>query len=75
MKNVKTKKLNGINADVKRQVSKAKVRCECSPPRCKDIEHHINKLRALGEDDEQLIEMVRNGEMRSKILKRGERED
>jgi hypothetical protein len=54
---------------------KSKVRCECSPPRCKDIEHHIKKLRALGEDDEQMIEMIRTGEMRSKILKRGERED
>jgi len=54
---------------------KTKVRCLCSPPRCKNIEVHIKKLRALGEDDEQILEMVRNGEMRSKILKRGEREE
>jgi len=70
----KKKNISG-KSGVKDKASKSKVRCECSPPRCKDIEVHIKKMRALGEDDERLIEMVRSGEMRSKILKRGERED
>lgn len=54
---------------------KKKVTCSCSPPGCKNIEDHIKKLRALGENDENMIAMIRSGEMRSKILKKGERED
>jgi len=52
-----------------------KVKCLCSPPGCKNIEVHIQKLRRLGEDDEWLLDQVRTGAMASKILKRGERED
>lgn len=49
-----------------------KVKCECSAPGCKNIEDHIRKLRVLGEDDEVMLEMIRSGELRSKILKKDE---
>ncbi len=55
--------------------NKKKVKCKCSPPGCKNIEDHIKKLRNLGETDEMMLTMIRNGEMQSKILKRGERGD